>query len=72
MTAINRAFYISAAISAVLVAIAAFVYLPGAAVRAERRLRRSGHHRDAERPQPALVAIGAVVIGIVLAASSRR
>jgi K(+)-stimulated pyrophosphate-energized sodium pump len=61
MTAINRAFFASAAISAVGVAIAAWLYLPssfadfdGGSVASDR--------------DPRLVAIGAVVIGIVLAA----
>ncbi|MFB9237023.1 sodium-translocating pyrophosphatase [Plantactinospora siamensis] len=62
LTAINRAFYLSALISAVLVAIASWAYLPdsfagfaGATVQSDR--------------DPRLVAIGAVVIGIVLAAA---
>ncbi|GGN70172.1 K(+)-insensitive pyrophosphate-energized proton pump [Actinoplanes lobatus] len=67
LTAINRAFYISAAISAVAVAVVSFVYLPdtfagfGDAGIAEDILN-SGQN-------PQLVAVGAVVIGIVLAAA---
>ncbi len=65
MQAINRAFFTSAAISAVLCAIAAFVYLPGslsglAAV-------PDGIVADAGDRDPRLLAIGAVVIGIALA-----
>ena len=57
---INRSFYISAAISAVLCAIASFAYLPSsfAAMGVE--------HTDGIS-DPRIVAIGAVVIGIVLA-----
>ncbi|MBO3740794.1 sodium-translocating pyrophosphatase [Actinoplanes flavus] len=67
LTAINRAFYISAAISAIAVAVVSFVYLPdsfagfGDAGIAEDILN-SGRN-------PQLVAVGAVVIGIVLAAA---
>ncbi|MET8278728.1 sodium-translocating pyrophosphatase [Micromonospora sp. NPDC005174] len=62
LTAINRAFYISAVISAVLVAIAAYTYLPASFADLE------GGLTDVDR-NPRLVAIGAVVIGIVLAAA---
>jgi K(+)-stimulated pyrophosphate-energized sodium pump len=62
LTAINRAFYISAAISAVLVAIAAFVYLPNT-------FAKLGHSPLAtETRNPQVIAIVAVVIGIALAA----
>jgi K(+)-stimulated pyrophosphate-energized sodium pump len=59
MSAINRGFFLSAAVSAVLVAIAAFLYLPGSFGEL-----RGGAESDAN---PRLVAIGAVIIGIVLA-----
>ncbi|SCE83445.1 K(+)-stimulated pyrophosphate-energized sodium pump [Micromonospora coriariae] len=62
LTAINRAFYISAVLSAVLVAIAAYAYLPATFAEFE------GGLTDVDR-NPRLVAIGAVVIGIVLAAA---
>src|SRR6478609_9085033 len=62
LVTINRSFYISAVISAVLSAVAAFVYLPS-------------NFRDLKVPavadvtgNPAVIAISAVVIGIVLAA----
>ncbi|GAC1327267.1 MAG: sodium-translocating pyrophosphatase [Mycobacteriales bacterium] len=65
MAAINRGFFISAAVSAVLVAIASYAYLPahfdqfkGAP---EEVTRLSG--------SPRLVAIGAVVVGLVLASA---
>jgi K(+)-stimulated pyrophosphate-energized sodium pump len=57
---INRAFYISAAISAVLCAIAAFAYLPGTF--AELGIEHTDGVSD-----PRIVAIGSVVIGILLA-----
>jgi K(+)-stimulated pyrophosphate-energized sodium pump len=66
MQAINRAFFTSAGISAVLCAIAAFVYLPsklsdldGGGV--------ASVIRDAGDKDPRFMAIGAVVIGILLA-----
>ncbi|GAA2192247.1 sodium-translocating pyrophosphatase [Micromonospora lupini] len=62
LTAINRAFYLSAVLSAVLVAIAAYAYLPATFAQLEGGL-------DVTDRNPRLVAIGAVVIGIVLAAA---
>jgi K(+)-stimulated pyrophosphate-energized sodium pump len=67
LTAINRAFYISAVLSAVIVAIVSFIYLPSSFAgfndsSIDRSVMNSG--RD-----PQWVAIGAVVIGIVLAAA---
>jgi K(+)-stimulated pyrophosphate-energized sodium pump len=59
---INRSFYISAAISAVLVAIAAFAYLPSSFAALNVPGVVPGVIND-----PRIVAIGAVVIGIVLA-----
>ncbi|GIE51937.1 K(+)-insensitive pyrophosphate-energized proton pump [Amorphoplanes nipponensis] len=68
LTAINRAFYISAVLSAVIVAIVSFLYLPdsfagfGADAGIDQGVIDSGRN-------PQFVAIGAVVIGIVLAAA---
>ncbi|MET8039535.1 sodium-translocating pyrophosphatase [Micromonospora sp. NPDC005215] len=62
LTAINRAFYISAVLSAVLVAIAAYAYLPATFGEFDSGLTDAPGN-------PRLVAIGAVVIGIVLAAA---
>ncbi|MEU4712347.1 sodium-translocating pyrophosphatase [Micromonospora purpureochromogenes] len=62
LTAINRAFYISALLSAVLVAIAAYAYLPATFAELEGGLTDVNEN-------PRMVAIGAVVIGIVLAAA---
>jgi K(+)-stimulated pyrophosphate-energized sodium pump len=64
LTAINRAFYISALISAVLVAGAAFAYLPssfGALGLGNLPLAHSSRN-------PQVIAVVAVVIGIALAA----
>ena len=59
---INRSFYISAAISAVLCGIAAFTYLPSSFAGLNVPGVEPGPIDD-----PRIVAIGAVVIGIVLA-----
>src|SRR4051794_28909977 len=59
LKAINRAFYISAVVSAVLCAIAAFIYLPGSFEELA-----GGTTSDAN---PRVVAIAAVILGIVLA-----
>ena len=59
MNAINRGFFLSAVVSAVLVAIAAFLYLPSTFGELT-----GGTESDSN---PRYVAIGAVIIGIVLA-----
>ncbi len=62
LTTINRSFYISAAISAVLCTVAALVYLPSTFV-------ELGVDAVADATgNPAVIAIIAVIIGIVLAA----
>jgi K(+)-stimulated pyrophosphate-energized sodium pump len=65
MTAINRGFFISAAISLVLVAVAVFVHLPSSYAELEGAGDESvlGHSGD-----PRMLALVAVAIGIVLAA----
>jgi K(+)-stimulated pyrophosphate-energized sodium pump len=60
---INRSFYLSAAISAVLVAIAAFAYLPSSFT----ALNLPPDVKPGLIDDPRIVAVGAVVIGIVLA-----
>jgi K(+)-stimulated pyrophosphate-energized sodium pump len=60
---INRSFYVSAAISAVLCAIAAFAYLPSNFAGLGVEGLQPGPIDD-----PRLVAIGSVIIGIILAA----
>jgi K(+)-stimulated pyrophosphate-energized sodium pump len=63
MTAINRAFFISALISAVLCSVAALAYLPGTFG------GLTGPHTTAGSiANPRVIAIVAVIIGIVLAA----
>jgi K(+)-stimulated pyrophosphate-energized sodium pump len=61
MVAINRAFFASAALSAIAVAVAAWLYLPSSFADFD------GGSVTSDR-DPRLIAIGAVVIGIVLAA----
>jgi K(+)-stimulated pyrophosphate-energized sodium pump len=63
LAAINRGFYISAVIAAVLCAIAAFAYLPSSF----RALSGADESVAGVTRDPRLVAIGAVILGIVLA-----
>src|SRR4051812_119741 len=67
LTAINRAFYISAVLSAIVVAVVSFIYLPSSFA----DFKDTGISQDiiASGRDPRWVAIGAVVIGIVLAAA---
>ncbi|GIG90899.1 sodium-translocating pyrophosphatase [Plantactinospora endophytica] len=72
LTAINRAFYASAVVSAILVAVMSFVYLPAtwAGLLGDDWRAALGLADDAGTPlDPRILAIGAVVIGIVLAAA---
>src|SRR5690606_40743363 len=66
MTAISRGFFISAVISAVLVAIAAFTYLPSSFADLSGVTDADIQALDAD---PRWVALGAVLIGIVLASA---
>ncbi|RAY14850.1 sodium-translocating pyrophosphatase [Actinomadura craniellae] len=66
MSAINRGFFISAIISALLVAVAAFLYLPSSFAELTGVTDAEIRALDAD---PRLVALGAVVIGIVLASA---
>jgi K(+)-stimulated pyrophosphate-energized sodium pump len=69
MSAINRGFFISAVISAVLVAVASFLYLPSSFADLSGVAGGiSGDSRLAD-VDPRWVAIGAVLIGIVLASA---
>src|SRR5690242_9278728 len=67
LTAINRAFYISAAIAAIAVAVVSFLYLPSTFA----GFNDDGIAADvlASGRDPRWIAVGAVVIGIVLAAA---
>ncbi|GAA2619655.1 sodium-translocating pyrophosphatase [Actinomadura fulvescens] len=66
MSAINRGFFISAIISAVLVAVAAFAYLPSSF---EELAGVTDPKILALDANPQIVALGAVIIGIVLASA---
>ncbi|MFJ2028335.1 sodium-translocating pyrophosphatase [Streptosporangium sp. NPDC087985] len=65
MAAINRGFFISAVISAILVAGAAFLYLPSSFA----GLTGVSPEIAAITSDPRLIAIGAVLIGLVLASA---
>jgi K(+)-stimulated pyrophosphate-energized sodium pump len=71
MTAINRAFFISAGLGAVLVAVASFVLLPGswAELRGDDWREILGAADGRDPVSPPVLAVGAVVIGIALAAA---
>jgi K(+)-stimulated pyrophosphate-energized sodium pump len=64
MKAINRGFFISAAASAVLVAVAAFMFLPTSFA----ELDIAGDARGRLSGNPALIATVATIIGLILAA----
>ncbi len=63
LTAINRGFYVSAAVSAVLCGVAAFLYLPSSFA----DLANAGPDVVTLQGDPRLVATAAVALGIVLA-----
>lgn len=65
MAAINRGFFISAAVSAILVGVAAFLYLPSSFA----GLTGVSPEIAAVTSDPRLIAIGAVLIGLVLASA---
>jgi K(+)-stimulated pyrophosphate-energized sodium pump len=69
MSSINRGFFISAVISAILVAIAAFVFLPERMVSFKGVVVENlGLGVELETFNPRIFAIAAVLIGIILAA----
>jgi K(+)-stimulated pyrophosphate-energized sodium pump len=67
LTAINRAFYISAVLSAIVVAVVSFIYLPSSFADFKDTGIAAGIVATGRDPR--WVAVGAVVIGIVLAAA---
>ncbi|GAA0793729.1 sodium-translocating pyrophosphatase [Spirilliplanes yamanashiensis] len=67
LVAINRAFYISALLSAVVVAVVSWIYLPSTFAGFNDDSINEGVAASGRDPR--IVAIGAVVIGIVLAAA---
>ena len=73
MSAINRGFFISAVISAVLVTIATFVFLPAKLVDFKGVvIENLGIVGSVDAINPRVLAIGAVLIGIVLAAAIQQ
>ena len=72
MSAINRGFFISAAISIVLVAIVTFVYLPDRITLLRGVVVDNLGLVDVDTFNPRLLALGAVIIGIVLAAAIQQ
>src|SRR5690348_1061927 len=69
MTAINRGFFISAVISLVLVVVAAFVYLPDSFSKLKGVTGAGSAAILAHSGNPRWLAIGAVLIGLVLASA---
>ncbi|MFD0801943.1 sodium/proton-translocating pyrophosphatase [Streptomonospora algeriensis] len=65
MSAINRGFFLSAIISAILVTVTAFAYLPSSFA----QLTSAGEEIQGLEGDPRLVAVGAVLVGLVLAAA---
>ncbi len=68
MTAINRGFFISAGVSVVLVSIATFLILPDKVVTLRGVVVENLGLVNVDSFNPRVLAIGAVIIGIVLAA----
>jgi K(+)-stimulated pyrophosphate-energized sodium pump len=69
MTAINRGFFISAVISLVLVVVAAFIYLPDSFSKLKGLTGAGSAAILAHGGNPRWLAIGAVIIGLVLASA---
>jgi K(+)-stimulated pyrophosphate-energized sodium pump len=72
LTAINRAFYLSAGLAAVLVAIASFAYLPASWSElhgADWRTVLDVSGEGGDPVSPRMLAVSAVVLGILLAAA---
>src|ERR1035438_6109350 len=69
MTAINRGFFISAIISLVLVIGAAFIYLPAKFSDLKGVTGLTAHSILIHGGSPRLLAIGAVIVGLVLASA---
>ncbi len=69
MTAINRGFFISAIISAIAVAVATFIYLPSSFTKLHGADPAIAHDSHLANVDPRWVALGAVLVGIVLASA---
>ncbi|HEY3686610.1 MAG TPA: sodium-translocating pyrophosphatase [Streptosporangiaceae bacterium] len=65
MSAINRGFFVSAIVSAVLVAVASFLYLPGSFA----ELNGASASVQSVHGNPRIIAIAAVLVGLVLASA---
>jgi K(+)-stimulated pyrophosphate-energized sodium pump len=72
MTAINRGFFISAVISAVLVSIMTWLYLPDRIVKFDGVVGANLGLVNIDTFNPRVLAIGAVLIGIILAAAIQQ
>jgi K(+)-stimulated pyrophosphate-energized sodium pump len=72
MSAINRGFFISAAISIVLVAVVTFVYLPDKITTLRGVVVGNLGLVDVDSFNPRVLALGSVIIGIVLAAAIQQ
>ena len=72
MSAINRGFFISAAISAILVSVASYVFLPDTMAGLADFNALPDEVKAQAAMNPRFLAIGAVLIGIVLAAAIQQ
>ena len=72
MTAINRGFFVSAVLSAILVSIMTWFYLPDSITKLDGVVGDSLGLVSASTFNPRVLAIGAVLIGIVLAAAIQQ
>ena len=72
MSAINRGFFISAVVSAVLVAVMTFLYLPDSIVKIDGVVGENLGLVNVQGFNPRILAIGAVLIGIILAAAIQQ
>ena len=72
MSAINRGFFISAVISAVLVSVMTYLYLPDRVTKIDGVVGDNLGLVNIESFNPRFLAIGAVLIGIVLAAAIQQ
>jgi K(+)-stimulated pyrophosphate-energized sodium pump len=69
MSAINRGFFISAIISAIAVAVATFLYLPDSFAKMHGASSQVAGDSNLADVDPRWVALGAVLVGIVLASA---
>ena len=72
MSAINRGFFISAAISAALVSVASYAFLPDTMAQLSDFMSLPAEIQAEANLNPRFLAIGAVLIGIILAAAIQQ